>query len=434
MNTIDDLRAALERDAASVSPIPDGTRGASVERRIRVTRQRRRAGAAAGVAALAAVIGFGVVPALTGDAGSRPDRPEMIAGQPVPEQIRILDFPYRYTEGVESEPGDRSLTLELDEVNRRRAVSVAVDDLPAGAVARLRSENGVLLARVVGPSKLDAPVPIDAEADALTLSVSGGSDETRVGLATYERTDRLAAGLADPDGTVVFRDEVAGRAIAGGAWLDPASGEASFMVSGAVGEIEVTSYCDSNGSEGVYYVVSVDNGGFQYGRCEDLGPESEDAAQGSSLSSGSGRTGTHQVRMWTTDRPHSRTPVAFPDVVAGVAAYGAAPGREVLGGEVSTLIEWGGRLFELERVADRATRLDPDSPRVLGLVLGGSSATALRIAPDDGPARTSDSVRSTHGGSAISTQVWPGQAYHVSLVDLQDRPVDGAILIYRPVD
>lgn len=432
MNTIDDLKATLAADASSVDGVPHTARAAGVDGKIRAIRRQRRAGAVAGVAALAAIVGFGVLPALSDDPRAPQDEELEVAGHVVPREIEILDFPFRFVASAESQRGDATLELELDDSDRRRAVAVAVDDLPAGATVTL-AEDGALLARVVGPSKLDDPLPVGRDEGTLTLTVSGGSEETRVGLATYERTGELAPGLTDPGGTVVFRDHVADRSLVGGAWVDPATGEASFTVRGRLDEIRVSDYCDSNGAR-VFYVVAIDDGVFQSGRCDDLGTFDEDPAGGGWASSGASTHGVHHVRMWTTDRQFSEKVVPFPGVLAGSAAYDARPGRPVLGEEIPELTEWDGRLFELEAVDGRTHHLEADGPRLVGFVLGSKDGTWLRIQPEKGPVREGTGLDGDNGGSSLDTLLWPGQAYDLSLVDLRGEPVDGALLIYRPVD
>lgn len=427
MNTIDDLRAALAADAATVAHDEHPARAAGVQGRIRTRRRRRQAGLAAAAAAVAAVVGFGVLPAL--DDGPAPDDELEVAGHVVPREVRILDFPYRFETSAESEPGEGHVELDLPASGAARAVTVAVDDLPPGSTAALRLD-GVLLARVVGPSRLDDPFPIGDDGT-LTLTVTGGSGDTRVGLATYERTADLAPGLADTSGTVVFRDRVAGKPRLGAVFARPGAAEASFTVTGRLTDIDVARHCDSNGAPGVYFVMSIDDGATESGRCRDV--DDEDPAGGGYVSSGGTESGRHEVRIWTTDRLYGEEVVAFPGTVLGAAAYGSSAGTVVRGAEVPEVIERDGRLWQLEDAVGRRHRLDDlDGPRVLGMVPGPDGAW-LEIREDLGPVRTSDGLAGGAGAHAITDVVWPGRSYELSLVDVDGDPAAGAILVYRPM-
>jgi|GEM_PF-5497195 len=429
MNTIDDLKSTLAEDATHVDAAPYAARAAGVEGKIRMIRRQRRAGVAAGVAALAAIVGFGVLPALSDDPRSPSDRQLQVAGHVVPEEIEILDFPFRFATSAESEPGDDELVLELDGSSGRRAVAVAVDDLPTGATATLRAD-GELVARVVGPSRLDDPLPIGTDVVTLALTVSGGSDDTRVGLATYERTDDLAPGLTDPESTTVFRDRVADKQRVGGVFAQPGSGAATFTVTGELSGLDVARHCDGNGAR-AFYVMSIDDDVFQSGRCRDI--DDEDPAAGGYASSGETSSGRHEIRIWTTDRPYGEQVVTYPGVVLGAAAYRATDGTVVGGTDVARVIEWDGRLWELADAVGRSHRLEADGPRVIALVPGAEGAW-LQISADGGPARTGAGIQGGAGGYALMDLVWPGSSYDLALVDVDDRPADGAILVYRPVD
>ncbi|UMG94305.1 hypothetical protein [Nocardioides sp. TF02-7] len=298
MSTIDDLRAALAADAASVDTHTDPARGAAVHQRVRGIRRRRRAGAV-GAAALAAVVAFGVVPQLAdGPGGERDERP-LVAGHRLPGDVEVLGFDYRFATSVQSRPGDERLALEVDAADRRRVAVLAADDLPAGGTASLLDVDGELITRVVGPSRVELPVPVWTEPGRLSVRVDGGSEDTVVGVALYERTDELPAGLAS-DG-VVFRERVGDADLVGGAFVDPATGAATFTVDGPLSEITFAQHCDSNGHR-VFTALELDGEVVSSGRCDDPAAGLAEDAFGGDLFGWPERVGdeTHQVRIYTT--------------------------------------------------------------------------------------------------------------------------------------
>ena len=90
MNTIDDLRSTLEREA-EFDDVERHVRSTSVQARIRAVR-RRRAGSVAVAAAVALVLAAGTVGLVRGAATPEPAGPTLDDVQ-VPQRIEMSGFP-----------------------------------------------------------------------------------------------------------------------------------------------------------------------------------------------------------------------------------------------------------------------------------------------------------------------------------------------------
>ncbi len=95
MNSLDDLRATLDRHADDVSDLagPGVARTAAVHLRVQVVRRRRRVVAAGGVAAVVAVVG-GVALLPEGARQATPDPAGTVVGLTPPAQLTALGFSY----------------------------------------------------------------------------------------------------------------------------------------------------------------------------------------------------------------------------------------------------------------------------------------------------------------------------------------------------
>lgn len=424
MNTIDDLKAALLDDAATIGTTPEPGRTTGVRSRIKTIQRRRRTSAAVGAAALAAVVGLGVVPRMVDDPGTE-NRLE-VAGHQVPETVLVSDFSYRFVSGTESEPGETELELPVEMGDRRRAVRLAVDELPAGGSVTLRDVDGSILTRVVESSRLDVPLPIGTGEGALSVEVTDSDADTVVGLALYERTDELPAGLAS-DG-VVFREQVGDDRLVAGAFVDPATGKATFTVDGSLDDVWFATHCDSNGQR-VFEVIRVDGEKAIWGRCDDLSPLEEDAYGALHQLDREG-DGTHLIEIWTTDQQSSTKVVPFDGAVIGLGAYRSDAGEPVLDTAVDHLVEAAGRLWELDDASRRSAHIDSNVPVHVGFTVPKGSTGWLRITPEGGKPRVGMGIQG--GGYSMQAILWPGQAYDLEIVDFRRRPLDGRVLIYRP--
>ena len=115
MNTVDDLRASLDRHASELSDLGAHGRPAAVRERVRVVRRRRRTAAAAAVVtvvALAVPLGGSLL--LSGDRHATPE-PTL----PAPTSPPVPAFPARLADGaklvddVMGAPGDAELEFRV---------------------------------------------------------------------------------------------------------------------------------------------------------------------------------------------------------------------------------------------------------------------------------------------------------------------------------
>lgn len=423
MNTLDDLRAQLTDDAATVGDDGAPHRHDSVHARIRARRRRRRAAAATGAVAAVAAVAL-ALPLVT--SGRTPEPPAAA----MPEDVVVDDFAYALQDVHRTEPGATSLEVPLGEDGadvQDLAFALETEDLPAGARVTVSTGYDQVLGEVVGGGVALPPYPLDGFEEDLRVEVDGASADTVVELGIYERTDALPDGLSN--GEAVFRDRVGNEELVGGAFLADGEAEGSFQFTGRLSDVQFAKYCDGPRNVGV--TVEVDGGLVSGGTCD--GETDVDAYAGGlyGVDDGSG-VGTHTVRFWTSDEAAGSRVVAQEGVELGVAVYRAGPQRRVGGTDVDEVTAADGRRWQLETVAGRSTRVvvgDREEPVLVGFVATERDRpTFLSI---DGE-RTSAGVEG--GGWSLGEVVWPGRDVRLELVDLQGRPVDGEIVVYRAVD
>lgn len=440
-NTLNGLRATLESHARIVDTAVIGRR-AEIHHRVRVVRRRRRAASALGaVAALLAVVAGIALPSVLRDRGSAD-----LAALPT---LTIGGFDYRLVEVVESKPGQRSLHLGTPRGGSREAFALLAEHLDGGS-ATLRSdnvENRDTVDRIVRDGANPA-VPIftprlrAGTPGPYRLEVAGGSPQTRVGVAIYERTSEMPTGVVDPTGTTVFRDTIGSRHLLHAAFARPGQAEVTFRFTGPVSQTAIEGFCSMpevfTGPNPVVN-VSIDGGGpVSWGGCSQ---RTEDAASGGFVSDNPS-TGEHVVRVWTStsDGGPAR---AFSGAILGGAAYDDSAAVIVNGNRVDPLVEYDGHTWALDRdgssqhrgsghrlVADYANQTDPVLFSFAADKVRAITATTTQTVGDGGTFRSavegpSSSIgpRSLPGPDTTYTLTWPAK----------DTDAQVSILVYRLV-
>ena len=144
MNSLDDLRTNLGREADSLDDRGAAARLGEVRGRIRTVRRRR----AASVAAAAAVVLVGAGVTVAGLHSASPDLqtadgPHQVAGRSAPDQVTITGYSYAFDQALEptasrtAEDGSRVVRFTMpargSAGDRVAAVSLATGDLGGGA-------------------------------------------------------------------------------------------------------------------------------------------------------------------------------------------------------------------------------------------------------------------------------------------------------------
>lgn len=418
MNTLDDLRAQLDHDAAAVTDAGAADRHDQVHGRIRTLRRRRRAGAAGGVVAAVAAAGL-VVPLMT--TGPTPEPP--VAA--MPESVAIYDFDYELRDVHAAEAGERSLEVDLGDDTEDLAVAVETENLPDGTRIRLTTETGSVLAVGIAGGAPLAPYPLSGTEQGVAVEVDARTPDSVVELGVYERTDELPSGLSD--GNAVFRDRVGADELVTGAFLEPGEAEGTFEFTGRLSDVEFAKYCD--GPKGVGITIEVDGGFVSGGDCRD--ESYVDAHSGGLFGVEGERVRTHTVRFFTSDEAAGDEVVPVDGVELGVAVYREGEQRTVDGQELDEVLEAQGRDWRIAAVRGPRTQVSVPAdgdPVLVGFVAGpGERVVFLSTNGKRG-------VGLGSGGWTLDSMIWPDRDARLELVDATDRPVDGRIVLYRPTD
>ncbi|MEQ6899797.1 hypothetical protein [Nocardioides sp. YIM 152588] len=427
MTDLDDLRAQLQRDAASVTGAPDPARLGQVQRRIRAIRRRRHGAMAVAVAAVVAAVAVGV-PVLVGrGTGDVADR--------VPEHVTVLGFDYTIAQAAGGVRGGAGVTVELPPGDLQRVALVSAAHLPDGSQVTLFDQYDRVVGRLVGGGAELPPVPIDAVPGTLRVAANDVTDDTVLRLTVYERTDVLPEGITN--GTAVYRQQVGGATLVEGGFLPDGASSVSFQVEGPLESLAFSFDCARGADTGVVGSMAIDGDTVVSGRC---GPRSIAEDAGTSWT----RPGNdadrldariHTVTIFTSDRVFSEESVPFDGVEMGVGIYRAGPAVLVSGAHVDQIIEANGRLWKLEEAPGRRVRLavtETDEPRLIGIVAGGGDPLASVGLARNGRTGGTPGIQSATGWS-LTRIVWPGQSPTLTLVDERGRPADGSVLVYRPL-
>lgn len=439
-NTLEGLRATLD-DHAEIHDRAIIGRGASVRHRVQVVRRRRRTAAATGALATVLLLVAGV--GLSRVALDRAD-----STLPAATTVTVGGFDYRLVKVVQTMPGRRSLHIGTPRGGSREAFALLAEHLDGGS-ATLRSdnvENRDVVDRIVR-SGANPAVPVftpllrAGTPGPYRLTLAGGSAQTRVGVAIYERTAAIPAGVVDHAGTTVFRRTIGSRHLLTAAFAEPGHAEVSFRFTGRVSQTALEGFCsipEVMTGPPPFVNVSIDGGGaVSSAGCVN---RTEDAASGGFISDDPS-TGSHTVRVWTSTA-EGGAPHVFPRVILGGAAYDDSAAVTIDGSRVDPVVEYEGRTWRLDQSATLHHSGPGHSlsarPPAGGPVLFGYTAnriTRIRVSPvgtmDDGSGTFTQPVQDAGPFSSVGEIGSAGSSYTVSW-PAKDTDAQVSILVYRP--
>jgi hypothetical protein len=382
MNSLDDLRATLDRHAGDLDEVAVGpVRAAAVRHRVRAVRRRRRAAVAGGAVAVLAVVGG--VAALPDPAGPDAEPAATVVGVRPPAELTSLGFTYAFSEGVDGEDGTAVLRLPASDEPRLVSWATSGDD----DVVRISAGSGA------------APITYtDADFAGWTVVAEGARTTVRAtvadpaagdpGLAVYTLTDKRPAGVTK-DG-VTFRQQTADGTLIDAVVGDPGQNEVTVSgVTGAEG-VGYSYYCAGGPPDAVLNIAYDDRPALEVGGCDDTVQVDPAARGGSSTAT---RPGEQVVRtLYVTDGSDGPR-VVSDELRLGIGMYDLSP----YGGVddfMAPRFEHDGHLWgRTEIVAGRAAdgRLVATAPddgsAVLALAEAATAAGEIEIAFEGDPSR-----------------------------------------------
>jgi hypothetical protein len=314
----------------------------------------------------------------------------------------VLGFPYTFEETEELGQGERH---QLDELDGERAITLVGSGLGDGSVTLL--SNGEPVARARAGQASAAPLPIGGSGPLLEVRYDGTPDGARAGVAIYEATGELAAGVSN--GSVVFRDSYAGQPLLGAAFSAPGESSVELDVNGGP-TMRFVVYCD--GPRDLWVTLDIDGEPGTAGGCGADGQA--DLAAGSSATLAGLGTGKHVLRVFVS---HERdgAPADVDDVTVGAGAYVAGDS-----------VEYAGRTWLSDAADTSPLTLELASEDVL---LGASGSGSLRLTwrgeLDEGG--SDGTIGQSSRGSLVAGVLLAGDTYQISATGH-----DARILTYRP--
>ncbi len=328
MNTLDDLRGTLDRQASGLDDPALRDRPGAVRGRVRVARRRRQAGVAGALALVLATAGVSAL-GLRGDGSA--DR--QFAGATAPASMRSLGYAFDFARGVEGEARAR---LRLDRSEQPRLVSWATAGADDQVTLRVAGQDPRTLR---GDDFGDFLFLAPGTRGAVTLRGRGD-----VALAVYDLRDVAPKGYTR-DG-ITFRDDVGGQRLLGAVIGAAGEAETSLRVTAEPGQLPVSYLC-SAGPEGSYLHLSVNGGEVVFGGGCDDATFDPAAAGGFSSRLGAGEADDVRLRMWVTQGRDGDL-VRDADVRIGIGAYAPAPSVGTLAGTpLTSRIEYEGHRWRL---------------------------------------------------------------------------------------
>ena len=413
MNTLDDLRSTLNRHADDLDDVDRHIRPVAVHARIRVVRRRRATLAAAVVVALVAGLA-GAATMLRGSDGVDPADP-VVVGVDVPDRITAQGRSYE----LESLADLTAEGTHVDPAEHPQAVMLAARGLGDG-MATLYSQ-GDPIGRVRGDEHVSAPIDLGEAGVDLEVRFDGAAPGARAGVAVYEATDDIPAGLGDAH--AVFRGEVAGATLVDAGFSTPGETSIELQFSSRGGRLRFVFSCSAEADD-LSLNVSIDGEDSLASGCGDSGA---DAGTGSS---GTTRVpaGEHRVVAYLTHGDHGPRVIATEETVFGLGVYDPpAPGPRILGTRVESQVEYAGRDWVFDDVLAAPATIDTtDGDVLLGFVGSGKRLGATwsgRLTHGETVRYDSpDGVSVSAGGLLLA-----GDRYRVRLTG-----GEGQLLVYRP--
>ena len=328
MNSLQDLRATLDHHAGDVHDDAAPVRVAAVAGRARAVRRRRAAGVA--TAAVLAVAGVAVVAALPGS-----DSPEPASA---PDTMTALGWTYRVDETTATE-GDRiDVDVLASDVPQLVSWATAGDDQDVRI--RMNGEESRSQASDFGDFVW---LPPGWSGQVSVISPEPGLTTTRYALDESVTPEGVGSGVT------TFREDVAGRTLAGAALGEPGQAEVEVPVTADPGELWLAYTCEGLPPGHQVRIGLVGRQGYvsSGGGCAETTFDPGGSPQVGLP--GQWRPGTG-LRIWVVR--HGR-PVAdgeLADLRLGLGAYALADDpRTAAGHDFARVIEHAGKVWRLER-------------------------------------------------------------------------------------
>lgn len=425
MNTLDDLRDTLAREAGSAPNAHHTELSRTARSRAAQHRQRQRALAA--FVAVGAIGTAGLVASWPDDSGS--PVADTVFGIDVPQEQRSLGWTYDL-EVVEARTDAATVEVELPASGEPMLVSWATEG-DDDAVRVTRPYERVPYASSAGDFDDFVWVP---PGDGGVVKVQASAPGVALAVYAIDR-EKLPAGVGDISGPF-FRRDVAGQTLLGAAVGDP--GEARVEV-----EVDVPDDEDSRiglahtcaaapkGTQ-VHVGIAGEEGDLVFGVCQ-----GEESDPGGSLNSVfekgefAGRRVTFQV--WLTRRGVELSGGDAADVRVGLGVYLVNESSvEAAGQQFDEVLESHGRTWQLaEVVTGKPTELRVRVPRDGGtylLAAGSDGAASYRVRADGTPL---DEVVRLGAAGAIGEVMLPPGTSEAVLQLTRAEGQEGVLLLYR---
>ena len=418
MNTLNDLRATLDHHSGDVHDDPVVARVAAVEGRARAVRRRRAAGVA--TAAVLAVAGVAVVSALPG-----PDRVEPASA---PDTMTALGWTYR-VDHSEATEGER-IDADVLPSDVPQLVSWATSGDDQDVRIRMNGEESRSAASDFGdfvwlPPGWSGQVSVIGAEPGLTV--------------TNYALDRSVTPEGVGEGETTFREDVAGRTLAGAAVGRPGQAEVGVPVAADPGELALAHTCEGLPPGYQVRVGLVGRQGYlSSGR--DCAEDTFDPGGSPNFGlPGQWRSGA-ALRIWVVRRGQPVADGEIDDLRLGLAAYALADDpRTVAGHDFARVIEHAGKVWRLERTV---TGTGADLPRLTVPASGDHVVTDWVVASNRTPYAVSIDGASddqtwisgpgASGGGPVAAE--PGQQVGLDVQGDEAAVEEAVLALYRRVD
>ncbi|HET6561807.1 MAG TPA: hypothetical protein VFG72_08025 [Marmoricola sp.] len=424
---IDELRSTLHDHAETVHDLGAPTRVGQVHRRVRTVRRRRTAALAA-AAAIVTLAGVVALPPLLDRTPPGPaDAPRTLAGHDVPTTEVAAGFTYRYVEGVEGEPGENPLKLEVEVEDRPRLVAFASSD--EGSTLTLSGRDGE---QTIGAAsgEFDSYMLLESSGEHRLRLRQDDLEDGSLALAVYDLVETPPDGVTD--GVRTFRQTVPGYELVDGVIGKPGETDLTTTVVLPEGPLQWNDLCLHGGEGLMARIQVVGRPGWWGAGCGSSDERYEDpsASYGGTQTIGTDPTPRGvpvDVRIWLgRQEGDDLSPVDDPDAVLGLAVYSETGDRtRVLGEELQEVEEHFGHAWRLADVREgrrgerifRTTLPASDDTRVVSFVVTGLAPDGHRLfgGVEGGEESGVESSTGSDVGLLGASTVLPGEERRVFL-------------------
>jgi hypothetical protein len=327
MNTIQDLRSTLDREARALHDDNVVARTVAVRGRVRTVRRRRAAAVVAAAAVAVAGVAVGVT---TGSDGPAPAAQRRLVGQAVPAEMTSLGWTYAFGEGTE---GDGTARLRLESSDQPRLVTWATAGEDQSVTVQRSPE------RPWPSSSADfADFTVVHPGFDGRVSVTGNGP---VAVAVYELTDEAPDGYTR--GGVTFREDVGGDRLLEAVVGEPGVAELELEVTPGTRRLALPTLC-TGGPRGTWTHLAINGEEVTWGPgCDD--GRFDPGAGGFETSAGAGPT--TGLRLWVTEGEDGPL-VSDDSLLLGLGVYEVEPASARAARQrVDELIERDGHLWRL---------------------------------------------------------------------------------------